>query len=156
MAQRVSLKLKTDGYTETGGGFPAVFNESSETISDWRLGFDADYEINDKNRILYTLEGVNRTSNSGNGVSGNVIGCENVEGIVRGKFTGAIDDYRVYDLAFSKEKVEQMYFEVAKVGVCNTPVNAAMDLVADCVINIKDLQKLMERWMENNIYPVLL
>ena len=68
------VSITTDAYTEIGGGFPVYFNESKDNTPDWRIGFDADYKVNTRNRILYGIEGVRRTVEQGSGVSGNVIG----------------------------------------------------------------------------------
>jgi len=66
--------VTTDGYTETGGGFPTIYNESKETLHDYRIGADADYELNEKNRLILTLEAVRRQEAQGKGSSGQIIG----------------------------------------------------------------------------------
>ncbi len=73
------IRVKTDGYTESGGGFPALYNDSSETVRDWRLGADLDKPIGEQTRLIGTLEAVHRMEKNGNGVSGQVVGLSNFE-----------------------------------------------------------------------------
>jgi probable HAF family extracellular repeat protein len=68
------IRVNTDGYTETGGGFPAIYDKLKENITDWRMGFDANFKLNDSNTLITTLEAVHRVEDSGNGVSGQVVG----------------------------------------------------------------------------------
>lgn len=67
-------QIDTDGYTESGGGFPAIYNDHSESVEDWRLGVDVDYAIDSDTKLLGGLEIVNRMNSQGKGVSGQVIG----------------------------------------------------------------------------------
>ncbi|WP_072680844.1 autotransporter domain-containing protein [Arcobacter sp. LA11] len=77
------VKVKTDGYTETGGGFPVSYDKNKESIQDWRIGIDGDYNINKNNRIIGTLEGVHRIEESGSSSTGQIIGLSSFD--VEGK-----------------------------------------------------------------------
>ncbi len=68
------IRVNTDGYTETGGGFPAIYDKSKENVTDWRAGFDANFKLNDSNTLITTLEAVHRAEDSGKGVSGQIVG----------------------------------------------------------------------------------
>jgi probable HAF family extracellular repeat protein len=78
-AEYSRIRVETDGYTESGGGFPAVYADHSETVRDWRLGADLDKQISDQTRLIGTLEAVHRMEKNGNGVSGQVVGLSSFE-----------------------------------------------------------------------------
>ena len=63
-----------DGYTESGGPFPASFNRqcASETLA--RYGVDATLPVTERFRVTGTLEGVHRVSGSASAASGQVSG----------------------------------------------------------------------------------
>ncbi len=69
-----NIKVKTDGYTETKGGFPVQVNANKNSITDYSYGLDSSYKINTRNKLLFTVSGVHRTSNTAQGVSGRIIG----------------------------------------------------------------------------------
>ncbi len=66
--------VTTNAYTETSGGFPASFNKSKESINDIRVGFDSNFKLNEKNKIITSLEGIHRMEKESNGISGTLIG----------------------------------------------------------------------------------
>ncbi len=66
--------VTTDAYTEINGGFPASFNKNKESTNDIRVGFDSNFKLNEKNRIITSLEGIHRMEKESNGISGTVIG----------------------------------------------------------------------------------
>lgn len=68
------IRVNTDGYSEAGGGFPAIYDKSKENITDWRVGLDANFKLNEANTIFTTLEAVHRAEDSGKGVSGQIVG----------------------------------------------------------------------------------
>jgi probable HAF family extracellular repeat protein len=68
------IQVRRDGYTESGGGFPAVYDSIRESVSDWRIGVDANFELNDLNTLVTTLETIHRAQEKGSGVSGQIIG----------------------------------------------------------------------------------
>jgi hypothetical protein len=68
------IKVKTDAYTETGGGYPANYEESKEKVSDWRVGIDANFDIDSANRVITTMEGTYRVQEKGKGVNGEITG----------------------------------------------------------------------------------
>ena len=49
--------VTTDKYTETSGGFPARFDKNKESTNDIRIGFDSNFKLNEKNKIITSLEG---------------------------------------------------------------------------------------------------
>ncbi|MDD2651482.1 MAG: autotransporter domain-containing protein [Sulfurimonas sp.] len=73
------IKITQDAYSESGGGFPAIYDKSKENISDWRVGVDANFKLNDSNVLITTLEGVHRIQERGNGVSGQIVGLSSFD-----------------------------------------------------------------------------
>ncbi|OHE00866.1 MAG: hypothetical protein A3K14_04570 [Sulfurimonas sp. RIFCSPLOWO2_12_FULL_36_74] len=73
------IKLKTDGYTEISGGFPAQFDAYKESVTDYRYGIDSNFQLNEDNRLITTLEGVHRTDKEANGISGELIGLQSFQ-----------------------------------------------------------------------------
>ena len=63
-----------DGYTETGGGFPARFNKRAKSIKELRYGIDARRKFGDKLWGSIMVEGVHRLNTDAPPVSGQVIG----------------------------------------------------------------------------------
>lgn len=61
-------------YTETGGGFPAQFSASSWRTDNFRIGNAAKIALSDTTDLRIGIEAIHHISNSGNGVTGNVIG----------------------------------------------------------------------------------
>jgi len=61
-------------YTETGGAFPAAFNELCDGSTEVRYGFDAKFPVTEQFRLIGTLEGVHRFEDSGSNVTGQVVG----------------------------------------------------------------------------------
>lgn len=62
-----------EGYTETGGDFPARWNSAAADTTQARLGADSTYPLNDRFRLLGRLEGVVRVAGSADGASGEVL-----------------------------------------------------------------------------------
>lgn len=67
-------KATLDGYTETGGGFPARFDERKDKATDLRLGFNAVRPVSPDVQLVSTLEAVHRFEPSGARTTGNLIG----------------------------------------------------------------------------------
>ena len=63
-----------DGYTETGGAFPAAFNRLCDSATEARYGLDVTLPVMEQVRFVGTLEGVHRFEDSGTNVTGQVIG----------------------------------------------------------------------------------
>lgn len=63
-----------DGYTETGGGFPARFNARKERSTEFRLGLSATKAVAENVSLVGQLEGVHRFERHGAGTSGQVVG----------------------------------------------------------------------------------
>ncbi|WP_419769052.1 MAG: autotransporter domain-containing protein [Candidatus Marinarcus sp.] len=72
-------KVITDGYSESGGGFPAIYNQNSERVQDWRVGVDSNFKLNTTNTIITTLEATHRINSRGSGVSGQLVGLSSFE-----------------------------------------------------------------------------
>jgi probable HAF family extracellular repeat protein len=68
------LRTKVDGYTETGGGFPASWNSRTETSTQARVGLDAVHRLASTTYLLGRIEGVHRFEDEGADASGQVIG----------------------------------------------------------------------------------
>jgi probable HAF family extracellular repeat protein len=67
-------RTKLDSYTESGGGFPAVWNGWSESATIARTGLDAVYAVNDKLNLLGTVEAAHRFESRAADVGGQVVG----------------------------------------------------------------------------------
>ncbi|MEP2774505.1 MAG: autotransporter domain-containing protein [Luteolibacter sp.] len=66
---------EVDGYTETGGGFPATFNTQDSTSHEIRYGVSAARPLlNDKALLRLRLEGIHRFDDSNSNASGQVVG----------------------------------------------------------------------------------
>jgi uncharacterized membrane protein len=80
----VITRSKIDGYTEIGGGFPAVFQTQRDTVSDLHLGANASYALRKNVRLVATLEGVYRfqenASPAGVSVPGVTLGFTSIAG----------------------------------------------------------------------------
>jgi hypothetical protein len=68
-------QARIDGYTETGGGFPARFNERQENATELRLGTNITRPLLSGNaRLLATSEVVHRFEATGTRTQGEIIG----------------------------------------------------------------------------------
>ncbi len=65
---------KLDGYTETGGGFPARFDARKDKATELRVGVNASLPIAGAARLLGTLEAAHRFEKSGGRTTGQVLG----------------------------------------------------------------------------------
>ena len=63
-----------DGYTETGGGFPARFNDRSHTAHEVRFGVDAVKQLTGRTRLRGMVEGVHRLDGDDPSLGGQVPG----------------------------------------------------------------------------------
>lgn len=68
------MKSCMNGFTETGGAFPASFAKLCDTATEARIGFDATVPVNERFRLTATMEGVHRFEDTANSVQGTVIG----------------------------------------------------------------------------------
>ncbi len=68
------IQVKRDGYSESGGGFPSSYDNIKENVTDYRVGVDANFELNKSNKLISTLEAVHRVQKKGEGISGQVVG----------------------------------------------------------------------------------
>lgn len=66
--------LRMNGYTETGGGFPARFDARRETQSEVRLGTHAAYRLTADTRLVGLLEAAHRLQKHTSRTSGEVVG----------------------------------------------------------------------------------
>jgi len=67
-------RTEMDGYTETGGGFPARFDSRQHTAREMRAGVRADKALGERTVFHADLEGVHRFDDNGPGTSGQIIG----------------------------------------------------------------------------------
>ena len=63
-----------DGYTESGGSFPARFNRNCERSNELRAGVDTKVPVTETISLTGTVEAVHRLEDDGSSVSGQVIG----------------------------------------------------------------------------------
>ncbi len=73
------IRVKRDAYSESGGGFSAMYNKVKESVSDFRIGLDANFNLNESNTLITTLEGVHRVQDRGHGVSGQIVGLNSFD-----------------------------------------------------------------------------
>jgi len=66
------VQTKLDGYTETGGGFPAAVDATEWDISDLRYGFATRTPLMSDLELRAAIEGVRRLESNTNGVNGQV------------------------------------------------------------------------------------
>ena len=57
-------------YTETGGGFPASFNEQEHNATEARLGVTASKDLSEKTKLLLSVEGIHRFDGAGPALTG--------------------------------------------------------------------------------------
>ena len=57
-------------YTETGGGFPASFNEQEHNATEARLGVTASKDLSEKTKLLLSVEGIHRFDGVGPSLTG--------------------------------------------------------------------------------------
>jgi uncharacterized membrane protein len=86
----VVTQSKIDGFTETGGGFPASYAEQTDTISDLHLGTNASYMFREDLRLVMTVAGVYRFQDSASN------GSVSVPGVTTGFASIAGEDYRQF------------------------------------------------------------
>ena len=67
-------RSRVDGYTETGGGFPASFNARTEHATELRLGTDATLPLASGTNLLGRIEAAHRFEKTGAATSGTVLG----------------------------------------------------------------------------------
>ncbi len=67
-------RTRLDGYTETGGGFPARFDARSEGNTELRLGMNGVKPLSGGARLTGIVEGVHRFEKTGTTTSGQVVG----------------------------------------------------------------------------------
>ncbi len=67
-------KVKMDGFTETGGGFPLVMADTRSDYDEMRLGGRAGVPLSDKSRLQLSGEWVHRLKTGPAALSGSIIG----------------------------------------------------------------------------------
>jgi probable HAF family extracellular repeat protein len=67
-------KAHMDGFTETGGGFPARFDARDEKATEARIGVNGSTDLNGKVKLLTNLEAAHRFEKKGAATSGNLVG----------------------------------------------------------------------------------
>jgi len=66
-------EIKTDGFAETQGGFPATFNASKTSQEELSLEVGIQYKVNKKNTVSASIEKVSNIGDSSNNIEGEVI-----------------------------------------------------------------------------------
>lgn len=74
-AQFSLTHVDMDGYAESGGGFPAIFNDREHTAKELRAGVRAGKPLSERTTIHGDLEAVHRFDGAGPATSGNIIGA---------------------------------------------------------------------------------
>lgn len=67
-------RTHVDGYTETGGGFPATYDARNDTISELAVGVNTARTLTKRLTLVNTLEGVHRFQGHGSTIDGAVAG----------------------------------------------------------------------------------
>ena len=67
------IKIKTDAFSETQGGFPATFNASKKSEEELSLGVELEYKVNKRNTVFASIEKVSSIGDSSNTIEGEVI-----------------------------------------------------------------------------------
>jgi probable HAF family extracellular repeat protein len=106
----------TDGYTESGGGFPARFDAQTQRGLEARLGVAGTFNLNSSTRVRGTVEAIQRLESDTPRVSGQVLGLFsfNQSGASDGK-----DWVRVgvdVDHAIEKNKLLSLSLHAASTG----------------------------------------
>ncbi|MCM2395264.1 autotransporter domain-containing protein [Rhizobium sp. S95] len=70
---------KSDGYTETGGSFPAIYDESEDHSTIARVGIDLVHTLTDDIRLLGRAEADYRFEKETTGTSGEIIGISSFD-----------------------------------------------------------------------------
>lgn len=73
-AALTATRTRTDGYTESGGGFPARFDAQTQSGLETRLGLAASYSLAPATRLRGTLEAIQRLDGEVPRVTGQVLG----------------------------------------------------------------------------------
>lgn len=67
-------RAKLEGYTESGGGFPARFDAREETATELRLGLTALWPLSPRVQLVSIVEAAHRFEKSGARTTGNLVG----------------------------------------------------------------------------------
>jgi probable HAF family extracellular repeat protein len=65
---------RMEGYTETGGGFPAGYDAKTDYATELRIGVNGTKPLTERTKLVGTLEGVHRFEKTSSNVSGEVLG----------------------------------------------------------------------------------
>lgn len=97
------IHTKTDGYTETGGGFPAAFSSQNDVEHEIRFGIDTDFRLSERTSLRAMVEAVKRFEDESN-LQGGIIGITpfSLPGRDLKSFWGRAGVELTYDLADSQ------------------------------------------------------
>ncbi len=69
-----ATRTRIDGYTESGGGFPARFERQRHTARELRVGLSAERRVSEATRVRGRFKGVHRFDSAWSGAAGQVVG----------------------------------------------------------------------------------
>ena len=68
-------------------------------------------------------------------------------------YKGLIDDVKIWNYGVDYEVLAQDYFDVMDTSVCKE--SPTLDVSGNCIVDVEDLAKLAEYWLECNLYPAI-
>lgn len=72
-------QVELDGYTESGGGFPAIFDDIDQAMSTLRLGIEGKLQVTQTMEVTSSVAWGTHLNSSGSGFSGSLIGLFGVD-----------------------------------------------------------------------------
>jgi hypothetical protein len=76
----------------------------------------------------------------------------NSRGTIAGKFSGSVDDLRIYNYGFTAEEVIDLFYAVTGEKICLYG-NPAADISGNCTVDLEDIAIIAESWLETGLYP---
>ena len=84
-----------------------------------------------------------------------VLMARNQRGTIEQKFTGMLDDLKIYNYSQTQEDAAQDYYNVTGIASCISPQTVVgYDLNNDCKVDMGDFLSFAEAWLHNGLYPV--
>ena len=85
--------------------------------------------------------------------------ARNLRGTIDSRFSGKLDDVKIFNYALTKEEVAQVYYDATGKRTClDDFINHNLDFagpagVSDCVVNFYDFAAMASEWLSNGFYP---